>query len=124
MSQTASQPNPITTDQPKRRQLLLGTGATLLLAACGGGGGGDSKPKTLREVYDRIEPGMDNDDVTELAGFGPYAGGQDTWWNLNDEFLQTQIFTPGSTGETGPDRYRIRRVFYSNSTFSTGKELP
>ena len=121
MSQTEPKTHPITTDQSKRRQLLLGTGATLLLAACGGGGGGESKAKSLREVYDRIEPGMHNEDVTELAGFGPYATGEDTWWNVNDEFLRTQIYV---IGDVGPDPYRIRKVFYWTSTFSTGKELP
>ena len=124
MSQTASQPNPTTTDQPKRRQLLLGTGATLLLAACGGGGGGDSKAKSLREVYDRIEPGMHNEDVVELAGFEPYASGETTWWNLGDEFLITQWFNPLITGESGSDAYRIRRVTYKTSTTAIGKELP
>lgn len=119
MSKSASQTNSIFPNQ--RRQLLLGAGATLLLSACGGGGGGDSKAKSLREVYDRIEPGMHNEDVTELAGFGPYASGQDTWWNLNGEFLRTTIYL---IGDNGPDVNRIRRVDYWTSTFSIGKDLP
>ena len=62
-----------------RRQwarLALAGAAALALSACGGGSGGDDggSSSSLREAFDKLEPGMLKEDVIALVGFAPYSG--------------------------------------------------
>lgn len=66
-------PRPLSLQGQRRRQLgrmALGAVAALGLAACGGGGGEDSVP-SLREVYDRLQPGMTKKQVYDMVGRAP-----------------------------------------------------
>lgn len=60
-----------------RRRLLsrlaLGGTAALVLAACGGGGGGDDDGAALdlRAAYDRVQEGMDHEEVNKAVGGTP-----------------------------------------------------
>lgn len=61
--------NPIT----RRRwgQWALAATAGFGLVACGGGGGGSDEPPTLREAFDRLQPGMTKRQVYELVARTP-----------------------------------------------------
>ncbi|MGM9428349.1 hypothetical protein [Hydrogenophaga sp. MI9] len=69
----------------QRRQFnnyLLSSAAAIGLTACGGGGGGSDAP-TLREAFDRLQPGMTKRQVYELVGRTP-SSSSSTIYHYND----------------------------------------
>lgn len=67
--------SPITYVLNRRRllgRLALGGTVSLVLAACGGGGGDDDGAALdLRAAYDRVQEGMDHEEVNKAVGGAP-----------------------------------------------------
>ena len=82
-----------------RRQmgrLALGGLTAVALAACGGGGGDDSSDsgnqRSLLDVFNKLEDGMGQEEVTALAGrTANQIGGTGYNWSNNAELLLTDF---------------------------------
>ena len=89
-----------------RRQwarLALAGAAALALSACGGGSGGDDggSSSSLREAFDKLEPGMLKEDVIALVGRAPDdIGGASLGWQSGSELLYVDFHV--QQGETIP----------------------
>lgn len=82
---------PVAVEQ--RRQALrwtLGALVAGLLVACGGGGGGESDDsQDLRAAIDRLQPGMNTDEVIAAVGWPPNDG--PTYWMNSTGYLQVSM---------------------------------
>lgn len=93
--------NPIT--RRKWGQWALAATAGFGLAACGGGGGGSDEPPTLREAFDRLQPGMTKKQVRELIGREPSSISNTSYgYRAGTENLSV-TFSPDSS--KAPDDY-------------------
>ena len=83
------------TSMDRRRmvvKLMLGSFAGLAVAACGGGGGSGSSSEgshDLRAALDRLQPGMNLEQVIAAVGWAPNDGSPD--WDDGDEWLNVTI---------------------------------
>lgn len=69
-------------------RLVVGSAAGLALAACGGGGGDSSSKGShdLRAALDRLQPGMNLEQIIAAVGWPPNDGGSADW-DDGDEWL-------------------------------------
>ena len=86
----------------QRRQLgrmALGAVALWGLAACGGGGGDSNKALNLREAYDRVEGGMNHEQVKNAVGAERTGGTLMTEYWQNDSEMLTVNYVKTLDGE-------------------------
>lgn len=96
-----------------RRRILhwaIGSSMAGILIACGGGGGDDSDDsQDLRAAIDRLQPGMNTDEVIAAVGWPPNNG--PTHWENSSGFLHVQMNgLPGEEIITGALYDGIERV--------------
>ena len=101
--------NPITRRRWGQWALAATMGAGL--AACGGGGVGSDEPPTLREAFDRLQPGMTKKQVYELTARTPVRSSTAHYQYEDGSEKLYVSFAPDSS--TTSDNYLINDATWS-----------